>query len=581
MENLLFNRFEIQEQIGSGGSADVFLANDIRMERHVAIKRIPKKEQTAPRAIRESRTVALLSHPNIVTVHDFLEDDKYFYIVMERISGVVLSNIIDKTKFDWQQAVAATLQISHALECAHSNDIIHRDIKPANLIMLPDGRIKVLDFGISRLKKRDSLTTHDQIIGTLAYISPEQARAEPVDERSDIFSLGIVAYELLTGVNPFDSETHAATIFKIIHSNPDHPSKIDANIPVEIGDIIMKMLNKDADERYSSIVEMRYKFERYCKNINEQKVLKQVISKFIEPEKVRNTPSKEKTKFDLLGSLKNSTTENFLIALISFFIAFAASSSAQISPNISLFFSLSLSAFTFFIPRLGFLVLILFFAILAGTYYWWLAIIVFPLLFAYFYLSKFQNNISSLLPFTSPILAHFNMGMLYPALCGIVAVKPIEAISSSIIGGLFIVIYDSFMNDSIKYFFVTSPKLGTQTFTFQQFIAEFGSIFFVNPAIILQIGIFAGAGLLIFLIKKGQSKKWVFYALMVYLLILPIFIALSYLMSETKFFIDILKNWSLALILLVPILLINNIVLIKNEHSDERADTIQKENVQQ
>lgn len=516
MDELLFKRFRILQKLGSGGSSQVFQAFDERMERNVAIKRIPKSSHTIPRAIREAKTVALLVHPNIVTVHDFLEDDKFFYLVMEQIEGVDLAELISNKKFSWQQAIAATLQISHALECAHSNYIIHRDIKPANLILLPDGRIKVLDFGISRLKDSD-VRTSEKIIGTMAYISPEQARAEPVDERSDLFSLGIVAYEMLTGENPFMAETYAATIFKILHNTPDHPSIMKPRIPQEIGDIVMKLLEKHPEDRFESAVAMRYKFERFS-DIDEQNELKKLAGTKQATEQTQKVKPK-KLKLGIPDAFVNRS----LFGLLAFILAFTISISSDVSIQISSIFGVILFGFTFYLPRLGLLALLFLFTVRAAAFYVWLVPLVLPLLILYFAMTKYQKPLLSFLPFTAPILANINVAFSFPIIVGHAVERPAQAIAPTFLGGLLIIIHDLFIRDTTRFLFVESPKFGKQTVSSMVFFAELGSVFAENPLLLLQPILFTLASIFFVLLKQSGNKKLGLWSLIINLFIFGAF----------------------------------------------------------
>lgn len=239
----------------------MFHAFDTLMEREVAIKEIPSSHKTLPRAMREARTAALLNHPNVVTVYEFQETADHYYLIMEYLQGATLDQILDSRPPSVDEALAVAIQVCAAIECAHLNNIIHRDIKPQNLMLLSDGRVKVMDFGIAKLKNAP-VTKTAQIQGTVAYMSPEQAEGYIVDEPSDIFSSAVVLYEMLTGVNPFASPTTGATLFKIINTTPDPPSALNAHVPPELDRAVMKALDKYPDRRFNGAVQFRYKLER-------------------------------------------------------------------------------------------------------------------------------------------------------------------------------------------------------------------------------------------------------------------------------------------------------------------------------
>ena len=260
-DELLLNRYKITSKLGSGGFSEVYEAFDTRMERIVAIKQIHVDRRSAERVIREARTVALLNHPNIVTLHEFEEDGDDYYLIMELIEGVPLSKILARlAPLPVEEALVVAGQICRALTAAHEHGIVHRDIKPENVMVLNDGRLKVMDFGIATIKGA-STTTSGDIIGTFSYMSPEQARGDIVDERSDIFSLGTLLYEMLTDAIPFSGESANETLNQVQKSDPPPPSAINALIDAPVDAVVMRALEKDPDERYESAFEFRASLE--------------------------------------------------------------------------------------------------------------------------------------------------------------------------------------------------------------------------------------------------------------------------------------------------------------------------------
>ncbi len=251
MEELLLNRYRILQKIGEGATGQVFKAFDTKIGREVAIKRIAASPTTAPRVLRELRTLANLNHPNIVTVFEFEETPLYYFIIMEYLNGPTLRDILlERGRLTVPQAVSIASQVAEALEYAHGFEIIHRDIKPENIIVLRDGRVKVTDFGIARLISRDF--SEKKVVGTLGYMSPEQITGRFVDETADIFALGTVLYESLTGQNPFYAGSFRETATRIINFNPSPPSLINPEVPKELDTITLKAISKDADVRYES-----------------------------------------------------------------------------------------------------------------------------------------------------------------------------------------------------------------------------------------------------------------------------------------------------------------------------------------
>ena len=255
----LINRYEIIMKIGSGGMADVYKAKDHVLNRLVAIKVLKQEYSTDATFVKkfrvEAQSAAGLSHPNIVNVYDVGEDDGVYFIVMELVQGITLKNYIDmKGKLDIREALNISVQIASGLSAAHENRIIHRDIKPQNIIMSRDGKVKVTDFGIAKVA--DSTTVTTTASGTVHYISPEQARGGYSDERSDIYSLGITMYEMVTGRVPFEGETNVAVALMHIQSEITPPRQLEPSIPVSFEKIILKCTQKKPERRYASAREL-------------------------------------------------------------------------------------------------------------------------------------------------------------------------------------------------------------------------------------------------------------------------------------------------------------------------------------
>ncbi|MEW3478547.1 protein kinase, partial [[Clostridium] symbiosum] len=234
---LLDNRYEIIERIGTGGMAVVYKGLDHRLNRLVAVK-ILKEELAQDAEFRrrfhdESQAVAMLSHPNIMAVYDVSHSTELDYIVMELIDGITLKQYMQKKggKLAWREALHFITQIMKALSHAHSRGIIHRDIKPHNMMVLRDGSLKVADFGIARLTSAAQATLTQEALGSVHYISPEQARGSHIDARSDIYSAGVVLYEMITGRLPYEGESPVAVAIQHINSIPLSPREIDPEIP--------------------------------------------------------------------------------------------------------------------------------------------------------------------------------------------------------------------------------------------------------------------------------------------------------------------------------------------------------------
>ena len=269
---LLDNRYEIIELIGVGGMAKVYKARCHRLNRLVAVKilrdDLSHDEDLRRRFNAESQAVAMLSHPNIVAVYDVSRSDENNYIVMELIDGISLKQYMDKkgNKLNWREALHFITQIVKALGHAHSRGIIHRDIKPHNVMVLRDGSVKVADFGIARLTNASSSTLTKDTLGSVHYISPEQARGSHIDARSDLYSAGVVLYEMITGRLPFEGDTPVSVAIQHINSVPLSPRDLDPELPEALETITMKAMASNVDKRYISADAMLADLEEFRKN---------------------------------------------------------------------------------------------------------------------------------------------------------------------------------------------------------------------------------------------------------------------------------------------------------------------------
>ena len=267
----LEGRYEITELIGVGGMADVYKATDIVDNKEVAVKILKKEfaenEEFLRRFRNESKAIALLSHPNIVKVYDVNFSDRLQYIIMEYIDGITLKEYIDAEQMlTWKDSVHFIIQVLRALQHAHDRGIVHRDIKPQNIMLFTDGTIKVMDFGIAKFAREDNGTQSDQAIGTVHYISPEQARGDDTDEKSDIYSVGVMLYEMLTGQKPFDTDNPISIAVMHMQNTPKRPREINPDIPVGLEEIILRAMEKDPENRYQTAADMIRDIEAFKSN---------------------------------------------------------------------------------------------------------------------------------------------------------------------------------------------------------------------------------------------------------------------------------------------------------------------------
>lgn len=259
--SVIGNRYKIQEKIGNGGMATVYKALDQILNRYVAVKVLREEFTTDEEFIKrfnaEAQSAARLIHPNIVSVYDVGQEYNIYYIVMELIQGKTLKQIIEEDgHLSWKWAVNIAIQIASALEMAHKNNIIHRDIKPHNIMITEDGVAKVTDFGIAKAVSNSTITAFGTTLGSVHYFSPEHARGGYTDSKSDLYSLGVVMYEMVTGKVPFDADTPVSVALKHMQEEPVPPIKVNKEIPFAVNQIILKAMKKDPNERYQNASEM-------------------------------------------------------------------------------------------------------------------------------------------------------------------------------------------------------------------------------------------------------------------------------------------------------------------------------------
>ena len=268
---VLDGRYKIEKVIGMGGMAVVFKAEDIAAKKTVAIKLLredtAQEEESVKRFINESKAVSMLSHPNIVKIYSVSVREDLKYIVMEYIEGITLKTYMQKKRvMKVDEILKCAGQILNALDHAHSKGIVHRDIKPQNIMLTRNGQIKVTDFGIAKLPNAETVTMTDKAIGTVYYISPEQASGKAIDSRSDLYSLGVTMYEMATGELPFDADSPVSVALMQVNDKPVPPKEINPEIPTGLQQIIANAMEKDPDERYQNAREMQSDIAELRKN---------------------------------------------------------------------------------------------------------------------------------------------------------------------------------------------------------------------------------------------------------------------------------------------------------------------------
>ena len=341
---ILGNRYEIIEKIGNGGMATVYKSKDRVLNRYVAVKILRDEFTTDEEFIKrfriEAQSAASLTHPNIVSIFDVGNEGSLYYIVMELIKGKTLKEIITEENgpLPWKWSLNVVTQIASALETAHKNNIVHRDIKPHNIIITEDGIAKVTDFGIAKAVSNSTITAFGTTIGSVHYFSPEHARGGYTDAKSDLYSLGVVMYEMLTGRVPFDADTPVSVALKHMQEDPIEPKELNDDIPQVVNDIIMKAMQKDVNLRYQSATEMLKDLNAALKNPDDnfvhigsnvgaatQRISTQEIAEAERKAKEANNPKNGKKPNKFIQFVRKHKALSFVIgAIILFFVAFGA-----------------------------------------------------------------------------------------------------------------------------------------------------------------------------------------------------------------------------------------------------------------
>ncbi|MGB8656984.1 MAG: protein kinase [Candidatus Zixiibacteriota bacterium] len=331
------SHYKIFEKLGEGGRGVVYKAQDIQLQRLVALKFLPPHIADSPeekaRFIHEAQSASALNHPNVTTIYGIEESPQGLFIVMEYCEGKTLKQIIEKDTLSIKKVLDVGIQICEGLTAVHKKEIVHRDIKSDNIMVTKEGQVKIMDFGLAKLKGATKLTQTGSTLGTAAYMSPEQAQGEEVDQRSDIFSFGVVLYELLTGQLPFKGEHHAAIVYSIINEEPQPVARFNNQVSAKLEDIVFKALAKEKEERYQHIDELLADLRRERKGLEYVKTA--VTTQPAEPPKI----VKKKTVPLLVGVLA------VLILIIVYFAFLRQKESATVTgkPSIAVLYLQNLS----------------------------------------------------------------------------------------------------------------------------------------------------------------------------------------------------------------------------------------------
>ena len=330
---VLGNRYQLLEKVGNGGMATVYKTKDLILNRYVAVKILRDEFTTDDEFIKrfniEAQAAASLTHPNIVSVYDVGNEENLYYIVMELVKGKTLKEIIvEDGALGWKWSVKVAMQIASALETAHKNNIVHRDIKPHNIIITEDGVAKVTDFGIAKAVSNSTITAFGTTIGSVHYFSPEHARGGFTDAKSDLYSLGVVMYEMVTGRVPFDSDTPVSVALKHMQEEPIEPITLKPELPKSVNDIIMKAMKKDKEERYSSASEMLKDLEQALKDpdgdfVTDETSATRVINIPESRKETTTTQEEEKKKNKFFEFLDDHKFVKVLVIILACILAFS------------------------------------------------------------------------------------------------------------------------------------------------------------------------------------------------------------------------------------------------------------------
>lgn len=330
--HILDNRYKILEKVGSGGMASVYKAQDILLDRIVAVKILHSKYASdhdfVVRFRQEAQAAAKLSQPNIVNIYDVGYDENAHYIVMEYVRGETLKDYIEKHgHLPINTSIQISFDIGEALEHAHANGIVHCDIKPHNILVTETGRIKVADFGIARAINSSSSTKDEKsVLGSVHYFSPEQASGGKIDERTDIYSLGVVMYEMMTGVVPFEGDTAISVALQHVQNDIPLPTKYNRRIPQLVERVILKAMAKNPDDRFQTISEMMSELRMAQGFVNTNKGAMPIIknnfnTQKLQPIKEQEEPEKQNLFMSLIDSISNHSKKSIIIGMVLVFVA--------------------------------------------------------------------------------------------------------------------------------------------------------------------------------------------------------------------------------------------------------------------
>lgn len=501
---LLLKRFEIKEKLGEGYSSIVYKAFDKKLEREVALKVISSSKAFEDRVRREIRVAANLTHPNVVTIYDVIETKDYYVFVMELVRGINLREALRrKGKIPWPKALYIAYQVAEALEEAHKLEIVHRDVKPENIMISRDGRVKLADFGISVLIERGAREL--KASGTLGYMSPEQISGRYVDETTDIFALGVVLYEMLTGKNPFAADSLKETALRVLSFNPPPPGKVQPSVPEKLDEVVSRAIGKDPEFRFQSARQ----FREALKKVQQEFIqLKEESEKEPQREEIDVSDLTELTFLEKMGSSLYHARNYFRLSFFSislFLILFGSLSIEKMYKGISAILvplgvvivglihpatALWLSCASVVIP------VFVNYPILASLL--GIGFIIYALIFSYG-----RNSYYSPLPFLGIYLAKIGLFPFVFLLPGLIF-EPASAFISGLTAGIIGVYLKSTGNTSINPFLIEIKAVQALDLTTIEGILK---PLISKPSVIFEILLLAFIPYLISIVRKGTFGK--------------------------------------------------------------------------
>ncbi len=568
-KTILLDRYEIIEELGRGGSGEVYKAIDRVIDRTVAIKRLHSGTKASSRAVREARATASLEKSNVVRIYDFDKDDSYHYLIMEYVDGVTLAEILEQIpKLSIEESLAIAVEVADAIAAASLNNIIHQDIKPENIMITKNGKVKVTDFGIARLSS-STMTQDGDIVGTLAYMSPEQTSGDAVDNRTDIFSLGVVLYRMLTGQSPFAAPNPGGIVFKILNLEPEPPSIINPDVQPGLEDLVMKSLEKKPAKRLSDMFDFRDELQRQKHGDKPtSEILTPLVREsegFLHEEAVASPTHridriKLKIKKGFLS--RQSLLERVFIATMgSLVITFLLSESVFYSGTLVKVIPFAVFIVIFLFPRIGLLasfsVLLLPLADVALVLP--LFLIIFVTVYGLsFYLTRPTPSLYVLL---APLFGILGIGPIYPILTGFIW-RPTIAFVIGASGSIALQLTDLFAKSPIRYFglensYNVAHELGGQTNPIQA-LSIMIKPFADNPLFLLQPLLWGAVAAFVSILVKKQSLRKDFTGLIItysVLLIGQVSLLSNYTVKITA--VDaLMQTFAASLIILLGVLLL-------------------------